>query len=152
MVSASAADGKSDTVKFYGQTMYRGWDGGFVIECRNLYSDRLMDPVKWNTTKTYYVTLTSVSYRIPGVPYTFTTAVGQNDLVFRPYTSAMVKASDYTINFRGCIFDTNQEIRKSQSYAGVNCRANYGQYYHLKCSLNSSSVTDTLTHSGRFTP
>jgi hypothetical protein len=24
MVSANAADGKSDTVKFYGQTMYRG--------------------------------------------------------------------------------------------------------------------------------
>jgi hypothetical protein len=152
LVSATEADGKSDTAYFRSETRSRG-AGSYGVQFDDPVGVQWSwNPVKWNTNSTYYVTLTKISYRIPGVPYTFTTAVGRNDLIFRPYTSAGVKATDYPINFRYGITDTSGEIRKTQSYAGVSAYAHKAQEYSLKCSLNSTSETSLMSFDGRFTP
>lgn len=98
----------------------------------------------------YYVTLTRVGYRIDGVPLTFTTTVGANDLVFRPYTATNASATNNVINFRYASF-VNNEIRKSVSYGSPSyCEAEHE--YHLKASLSTSSATSSISFDGRFTP
>lgn len=151
LVAASQADGKSETATFYNEARTRGAGSRYVNfdDPGGIAWD--WNPVKWNTGGYYYVTLTSVSYRLPGIPYTITNAVGQNDLVFRPYTSGRVAATKNPINFRYASANGVGEFRKSVPY-GKSSYAFPGTSYKLMCSLNSTSKTSSMGFSGRFTP
>ena len=131
----------AETGYFYSQRRVRG-AGSSYVECN-------VNPNKSTDGGRFYVTLTSISYQIPGVPLVFRNVMGANDLAFRPYTTAGNAAAVDPINFKYASTDSNGEIRKSMSY-GNNAQKNHR--YQLKCSLGSSSATPEFVFSGRWTP
>lgn len=131
----------AETGYFYSQKRVRGAGSSYVI-CN-------VNPSKSTDGGSYYVTLTSFSYQIPGVPLVFRNVMGANDLAFRPYTTAGNAAAVDPINFRYASADANKEFRKDMYY-GYNAQKNHR--YQLKSSLNSTSATPEIGFSGRWTP
>lgn len=141
----------ADTGYFFSEHRHRGVGSSYVAfdEEHNYYT--VGAPTKSTSGGYYYVTLKNISYTIPGVPYTFTTAIGKNDVIFRPYTDAQLSATNNTINFKYATADGLGEFRKSTSY-GSPSYSESGHQYYLMCSLNSTSSTNLFNFSGRFTP
>ncbi|NLT11705.1 MAG: hypothetical protein GXY06_04755 [Clostridiaceae bacterium] len=141
ILSFSVSMVSAETGYFSSQKRVRGAGSTYVI-CN-------VNPSKSTDGGSYYVTLTSFSYQIQGVPLVFNNVVGANDLVFRPYTTAGNEATSYPLNFKYASTDSNGEIRKNMSY-GNNAQKNHR--YQLKCSLGASSATSEFVFSGRWTP
>lgn len=141
ILSFSVSMVSAETGYFYSQKRVRGAGSSYVI-CN-------VNPNKSTDGGKFYVTLTSISYQIPGIPLVFRNDMGANDLVFRPYTSSGASASQYPINFKYASADANGEFRKNMYYE-YNAQKNHR--YQLKSSLNSTSATPEISFSGRWTP
>ena len=95
------------------------------------------------------VNLTASSLRIPGVPYTITNAICNNDLVFRAYQlyNGDLRSAGNTVNFRY----KNPSITGCRMYPATTLGGD-GCFYYLKCSLNSTSASDSVSFMGRWNP